>query len=124
MISFRTTYQNPYTGDEVYDPYQIARNYVLGRFWVDLFSTIPFEFLVFVFPADISASENLKIVSCLKLIRILRLGKLINYMNTTDDYKTILKLIKLCFMLILYIHIYGCMWMFFSKISGEKWIPM
>jgi hypothetical protein len=123
MISFRTTFQNPYTGDEVYEPALIAKNYILGRFWIDLFSTIPFEVLVHLLPGDISASENYKIVSCLKLIRILRLGKLINYLNTSDDYKMILKLIKLCFLLTLYIHIYGCMWIFFCKISGEQWNP-
>ena len=123
VISFRTTYQDPYTGDEIYDSKKISKNYIMGRFWVDLFSTIPFELFIHVLPGNISASENFKIVSCLKLVRILRLGKLINFLNTSDDYKMILKLMKLSFMLTLYIHICGCMWFFFCKFSGNQWVP-
>lgn len=43
IISFRTTYQNPYTGDEIYDGWLIAKNYFFGRFVIDFFSTIQFD---------------------------------------------------------------------------------
>ena len=35
----------------------------------------------------------------------------------------ILKLMKMFFFLILYIHIFGCMWYFVSDASGEQWVP-
>ena len=45
IIAFRTTYKHPITGDEVSDVKKIAKNYIKGTFWVDLLSTIPFEFI-------------------------------------------------------------------------------
>ena len=120
IISLRTTFQNPYTGDEVYDGCDIAQNYFFGRFWIDLLSTLPFEKLVTIHPTiDSTQAENYKIVSCLKLFRILRLGRLINYLNTSDDFKMTLKLMKMFFFLILYIHIFGCMWFFLSDITDQ-----
>ena len=35
----------------------------------------------------------------------------------------VLRLLKLCFFLALYIHIFGCIWFFFNKLTGEQWIP-
>ena len=35
----------------------------------------------------------------------------------------ILKLMKMFFFLVLYIHIFGCMWFFLSDISGQQWTP-
>ena len=46
ILNFRTSFNNPKTGDEVMDPKEIACNYIVaGRFWVDLISTIPFDIL-------------------------------------------------------------------------------
>jgi hypothetical protein len=91
FISFRTTYQNPYTGDEIYDGWQIAKNYFFGRFVIDFFSTIQFDGIVgILFPqllAGDTSSEKYQIISCLKLFRVLRLGRLINYLNSSDDFK-------------------------------------
>ena len=85
VLSFRTSYFNPITGAEVFDPKMIAKNYLKGRFWIDLISTIPFELI-----DQIVSTNNSKIgsvFSCLKLIRILRLGRLINYLNESDEFK-------------------------------------
>jgi hypothetical protein len=43
LISFRTTYVCTDTGAEIISGYQIAKNYVSGRFIIDLLSTIPFD---------------------------------------------------------------------------------
>ena len=45
ILSFRTTYFNPITGAEIFDPKKIAKNYLKGRFWIDLTSTLPFELI-------------------------------------------------------------------------------
>jgi len=46
-ISFRTTYYHNTTGDEILNAKDIAKNYILSfRFWIDLFSTIPFDLLI------------------------------------------------------------------------------
>jgi hypothetical protein len=52
VISFRTTYQDPFTGEEVYQQKKIANHYFYGRFWIDLISTIPVEKYVKVFLHD------------------------------------------------------------------------
>lgn len=125
LISFRTTFQNPYTGDEETNGWVIFNNYFFGRFWIDLFSTLPFEAIVQWFPSLVAngQSSEYSVISCLKLFRILRLGRLINYLNSSDDFKQQLRLIKLIFFLMLYIHFCGCMWFFVSKSTGKKWIP-
>lgn len=43
IISFRTTYQCQDTGTEIVSGLKIAKNYLLGRFIIDLVSTIPFD---------------------------------------------------------------------------------
>ena len=43
LISFRTTYICPDTGAEITGGWEIARNYIRGRFIFDLLSTIPFD---------------------------------------------------------------------------------
>ena len=43
VISFRTTYVDPSTGDEIQDLKQIANHYLRSRFWLDLLATIPID---------------------------------------------------------------------------------
>lgn len=42
------------TGDTIVDPKQIANNYVKGRFWIDLISTIPFDDLIKIFLKNVN----------------------------------------------------------------------
>ena len=46
-------------------------------------------------------------------------------MNSTDDVKHSLKLLKLCFFLILYVHVSGCIWVYLNTFvhEEEKWKP-
>ena len=123
FISFRSTYLDEFTADEVLDERKIAKHYLCGRFWVDFVSTLPLELIVDRLPIQVGAVEHYKLVSCLKLFRILRLGRLIDYINSSQDTKMALRLLKLCFFLALYIHILGCIWFFFNKLTGHQWIP-
>ena len=112
------------TGDEVVNSKLIAINYVQGRFWLDLISAIPFE-LVFSLFIDIKTNkfvEDLRVLTILKLFRVLRLERIINYMNTTDENKLSMRLFKLCLFLILYIHITACTLYYFSK-HDKTWVP-
>lgn len=43
LINFRTAYVNDQTDELVTDPVKIAKNYLKGRFWVDLLASIPFN---------------------------------------------------------------------------------
>jgi hypothetical protein len=81
LISFRTTYVNEYTGDEEINGVVIFKNYLFGRFTIDMLATLPFEKMIN------SKKHNYKMIACLKLIRILRLGRLIKYLNSSEDLK-------------------------------------
>jgi len=44
LFNFRATYIQSNTGEEIFDGKKIAINYLTGyRFYLDLFSTIPFD---------------------------------------------------------------------------------
>ena len=121
IVSFRTTSIDPTSGDEVTDPMEIARRYFKGRFWIDALATVPFDKL-----GEVIVRENsilaLQLFGLLKLVRVLRLGRLIAYLNLKDDVKMSLKLGKLVFFLVIYIHCYGCLWFLIVK-SNELWVP-
>ena len=102
----------------------IAINYLQGRFWIDLISAIPFELVLtlFIDPTKNKFVADMKILTMLKIIRVLRLERIINYMNTTDENKLSMRLFKMCFFLILYLHIGACIWYYFARMD-DTWIP-
>ena len=110
------------TGEEIFDGNKIARYYLRSQFLIDLMSTIPFEKVVSLFEDEQGDYKSrYSFISCLKLIRILRLGRLINYLNESDDLKMQLRLIKLCFLLGLYIHVSACVWFIVCTSDDESW---
>jgi len=58
----------------------------------------------------------------LKLIRVLRLNRIIMYLNLRQDIKASIKLLKLIFFLLMYVHFMGCVW-FFIVSMNKAWIP-
>ena len=80
VLNFRTTFLNPTTGIIVKQPKRIAYNYIFkGRFVVDVLATIPFE-LIFQ-PLFGDNSTTLKFLGILKLLRLLRLGRIITFLK-------------------------------------------
>ena len=58
----------------------------------------------------------------IKIIRVLRLNRLISFMATSQDFKLSLRLLQSVFLILLYIHISGCIWYFIVK-SDKVWQP-
>jgi hypothetical protein len=52
----------------------------------------------------------LQLFGLLKLVRVLRLNRIITYLNVKEDLKLGLKLAKLIFFLVMYLHCLGCLW--------------
>jgi hypothetical protein len=123
LINFRTSYVHEQTGVEEVDLKSIAIKYVKGKFWIDLLASIPFDlFTYFIDSEKNSNSFLLQMFGLLKLVRVLRLSRLITYLNLKSDVKMSLKLLKLIFFLILYLHCLGCVW--FIIVNQDKdWIP-
>jgi len=127
ILNFRTTYHNHGTGEEVITSKQIASNYLRGgRFWIDILSTIPFDTaLTPIFKDKNYITEKFQLLSMLKLFRVLRLSRIITYMNSTDEVKLSLRLFKLCLFLLLYIHCTACLLYYIANMERdtEEWIP-
>lgn len=120
FIVLRTSIINK-DGEEIYDTVIIAKTYLRGRFIVDFLSVVPFDKLALVF-IDNSKASKLRVLSLLKLIRILRLNKIIMYLNVKKDIKGWIRLFKVVFFLMMYIHTSACIW--FVIVSQDRlWIP-
>lgn len=120
IVNFRTTFYDIETGDEVFDARRTGLVYLKGRFTVDLLSTIPFDNIALIFTQ--SSSPVLQLFSLLKLVRISRLGRIIERLNVTQDMKNALKLFKLIFVIIIYIHGLACLWFVIVQLNSE-WVP-
>ena len=101
---------------------KIAMKYLKGKFFIDILASLPFDSFNFFDTQGGANTLSFKIFGLLKLIRILRLSKLISYMNLKDDVKMSLKLAKLVFFLIMYLHCVGCMWYYIVN-SNQVWFP-
>jgi len=117
-IQFKTTYYDDQSGEEILDKQTIVWNYLTGRFFIDLMATIPFDSIAFAITRK--RSEILPLFSLLKLIRVTRLGRIIEKMNVKEDTKLAMKLAQIIFFLIMYIHILGCVWYKIVK-TDESW---
>lgn len=58
----------------------------------------------------------------LKLGRVLRINKIISYMNVDEDIKASMKLSKIIFYLTIYIHFFTCVLWIVAK-DQETWWP-
>jgi hypothetical protein len=101
FINFRTIYQDR-SDDDVLNGRKIAINYAMyGRFPVDVVASIPLDiFMIFLN----TSSSNLKFLGMLKMVRILRLGRMISFLKKNQGLKFSAKFIQLLFFLELYIH--------------------
>lgn len=104
FINFRSSYINDDTGEEITKLNLIAYNYLKGRFWIDLLASVPLDMLSYGLGGLDENSRYLDFIELLKLFRVLRLSRLIMYLNLKNELKMSLKIIKLIFFLVLYLH--------------------
>jgi hypothetical protein len=76
--------------------------YLKRRFLIDLVASLPLDSMIVT---DANVSIQFRIVQIFKLSRILRFTKIISFLNATENVKLSLKLFKLIFYLIVYIHL-------------------
>ena len=107
--------------DLIVEPKKIAISYLKGSFWIDFMSTVPLDTITLIFTNKANA-DKFKLFGILKLIRLVRLNRLITGLHAERRVKTILKIIKLTFFLMLYVHCQGCVWYFVVK-QDQLWIP-
>jgi len=110
FVSFRTTFINEKTGAEVKNLKQLATYYLKGQFTIDVLATVPFDTIGESLTSGGESSKAFKVFGALKLVRVLRLNKIITYLRSTEEVKAFLKLSKLIFLLIMYLHCFACIW--------------
>jgi hypothetical protein len=88
--------------------------YIKGRFFLDLLAAIPFELISNLLKSE-SKLDKFGLFSLVKIIRVLRFTKVISFLNTTESIKLSLRLFKLIFYLIIYLHWQACAWFFYTK---------
>jgi hypothetical protein len=80
IICFRTTILDDEEGLEIKDWRIIGRAYIRGRFTIDFLSTLPFDLIASIFIHEDEANK-FQLFGLLKLIRVLRLNRIIMYLN-------------------------------------------
>jgi hypothetical protein len=120
VLQFKTTYYDSLTGEEIFDKKTIIMEYLKGRFLIDLLATVPFDNIVFMFTQE--RNEILPLFSLLKLIRVTRLGRIIEKMNVKEHIKLMMMLFQLIFFLIMFIHCQACTWYLIVSVE-EEWVP-
>ena len=122
FISFRTSFVIESTGIEITDLKVIALKYLKGRFTIDLLASLPLDMLTFAISNSKQNSFVFQIFGLLKLVRVLRLSKLITYLNLKSNVKMSLKLAKLIFFIVMFIHCLACIW-FYIVSADNSWCP-
>lgn len=120
LICFRTTFLDENTGFEEISTMGIARNYLLGNFLVDFFATIPIDWIVELIRGH--KVKSLQFFGLLKLGRLLRINRIIRFLNASRDFKASAKLMNLVFFLIVYLHCYACV-LWSNVVDGKVWTP-
>ena len=108
MVQFRTTYFSV-EGEEVRDWKKIAVRYMKGMFLIDLVATVPWSLV---------ANRLLKLLKILKVTRITRFTKVIEKLELKEDQKAMVKIFKLILVMLLTLHIIGCI--FYMIVTIEK----
>lgn len=78
--------------------------------------------ILLIFNPDKGIETTLVMLKLLKLIRLARLSRVITYLNLKSNIKMSLRLGKLIFFLILYLHLIGCFWFYLAR-QDETWRP-
>lgn len=105
-----------------YSPKRIAKNYVFhGRFFIDLLASIPFELIATLLLPD-STNFSFQIFGLLKLIRLLRLGRIITYMRFKQSLKIGFRILQLLFFLLLLVHWIACI-LYILVSDKDSWLP-
>ena len=110
-------------GIVIYEKEEILKNYIQNEFLLDFITLFPFYFT--------SILNKAKLLDLLYFFRIIKLSKLLfrmeEYLQVSDKFQYIFRLIKLFFYILYIAHVCGCIWHFtaFLQIqngSNQTWL--
>lgn len=122
-IGFLTSFQDVFTGDEIFAPRLIAKKYLRGEFIIDFLSTFPFTIIGEFFGIKATIYYTLAtLCKLLKILRIRRIPKLIANSNLLQEDKAFGLAVTTVFILCIYVHCIACLlWSIFT--IDKVWVP-
>ncbi|KAL1454966.1 hypothetical protein WDU94_009093 [Cyamophila willieti] len=105
VLNFHTTFVGP-GGEVVSDPKVIRMNYLKSWFVIDLLSCLPYD----VFNAFDHDEDGIgSLFSALKVVRLLRLGRVVRKLDRYLEYGAAMLILLLCFYMLV-AHWLACIW--------------
>lgn len=112
-VSFRTAFFEP-SGHLVVDTRGMAKNYLFTWFWIDAPASFPFELILAALSIDAS---QLRFISVMKCIRLLRLGRLLKFFDRFQFAHT-MRVGRLLAFFVLCVHWAGCVYYLEAVVQG------
>ncbi|UYV74709.1 KCNH5 [Cordylochernes scorpioides] len=116
VLNFHTTFVGP-GGEVVSDPKIIRMNYLKSWFVIDLLSCLPYD----VFNAfDHDDDQGIgSLFSALKVVRLLRLGRVVRKLDRYLEYGAAMLILLLCFYMLV-AHWLACIWYSIGRSDAEN----
>ena len=134
LITFRTAYFDKWDRLRlIIDECEIAKKYICGWFFIDLLTSIPFEFML---PASniVKFVKVFRVFRFVRIVKILRLFKMIKYFDgfmsqfVIRELLVILKFLKILALMVLFAHLSACAWFFVGYTtmdnSSGSWVSI
>ncbi|XP_076318646.1 potassium voltage-gated channel protein eag-like [Tachypleus tridentatus] len=115
VLNFHTTFVGP-GGEVVSDPKIIKMNYLKSWFIIDLLSCLPYD----VFNAFDQDDDSIgSLFSALKVVRLLRLGRVVRKLDRYLEYGAAMLILLLCFYMLV-AHWLACIWYSLGRSDAEN----
>ncbi|XP_076167174.1 potassium voltage-gated channel protein ether a go-go isoform X2 [Ptiloglossa arizonensis] len=115
VLNFHTTFVGP-GGEVVSDPKVIRMNYLKSWFIIDLLSCLPYD----VFNAFDHDEDGIgSLFSALKVVRLLRLGRVVRKLDRYLEYGAAMLILLLCFYMLV-AHWLACIWYSIGKSDADN----
>ncbi|XP_013172729.1 PREDICTED: potassium voltage-gated channel protein eag [Papilio xuthus] len=115
VLNFHTTFVGP-GGEVVSDPKVIRKNYFKSWFLIDLLSCLPYD----VFNAFDHDEDGIgSLFSALKVVRLLRLGRVVRKLDRYLEYGAAMLILLLCFYMLV-AHWLACVWYSIGRSDADS----
>ncbi|CAK1543321.1 unnamed protein product [Leptosia nina] len=115
VLNFHTTFVGP-GGEVVSDPKIIRKNYFKSWFLIDLLSCLPYD----VFNAFDHDEDGIgSLFSALKVVRLLRLGRVVRKLDRYLEYGAAMLILLLCFYMLV-AHWLACVWYSIGRSDADS----
>ncbi|XP_063236097.1 potassium voltage-gated channel protein eag [Bacillus rossius redtenbacheri] len=115
VLNFHTTFVGP-GGEVVSDPKVIRMNYLKSWFIIDLLSCLPYD----VFNAFDHDEDGIgSLFSALKVVRLLRLGRVVRKLDRYLEYGAAMLILLLCFYMLV-AHWLACIWYSIGRSDADN----